>query len=318
MGDKPFVSIVVPAFNEEKYISLCLESLLNLNYPKDRYNITVVDNNSKDKTAKIAKKYNINYLMLKEGKVGAVRNYGVKSTKSDVIAFIDADCVAGAHWLDAAVEKLSDPKVGAVGGYCKLRSNPSWVEKAWVLGERSGNLKINSLAGSSFIIARKLFEKLNGFDEAINAGEDTRLAHSVKKAGYELWFLDECAVVHLGYPSSIYGFAKRQYWHASSYIESNNGTDDLTFVAVLVFIFSISASFIFYALEFYYLAVLTLLVNICIPLSFTFKRSIFGSYKKIHFKNLISSILIDYIYFFSRAAGLLASLKNVLRNKRVN
>jgi len=55
--DYPFVSVIVPVYNGEKTIAECVKSLLSQDYPKDRYEIIIVDNNSKDQTAEIIKKY---------------------------------------------------------------------------------------------------------------------------------------------------------------------------------------------------------------------------------------------------------------------
>ena len=60
--DFPFASIIVPVFNGEKSISKCIESLLSQDYPTDRYEIIVVDNNSNDRTGKIIQEYPIRYI----------------------------------------------------------------------------------------------------------------------------------------------------------------------------------------------------------------------------------------------------------------
>lgn len=113
---QPFVSIVVPAYNEEKFIGDCLESLSNLSYPKCRYEIIVVDNCSKDNTATIAESMGAIVIRNAIGKVGAVRNQGATVARGEILAFIDADCIAGKNWLKSAIDKLKDPTVGAVGG----------------------------------------------------------------------------------------------------------------------------------------------------------------------------------------------------------
>ena len=309
MNKTPFVSVIVPAFNEEKHIAECLSSLLALDYPKDRYNITVVDNNSNDNTASLIRQFNVQYLFLERGKVGAVRNYGVKCTESDIIAFIDADCIAGKTWLASGVEKLKDLDVGAVGGFCRLRDNPGWVEKAWVLGERVGNIEVNNLAGSSFLLERKMFESLDGFDESINAGEDSKLSAKITEKGYRLESIEGCAVTHLGYPNSLVGFAKRQFWHSSSYLKSNNGIRDRTFVAVVIFIISLLLTFLLALSENNFLALASFFVSVLVSVSFTIKRSLMGAYRKIYPANLFSAFFIDYVYFLSRALGLAFSFK---------
>ena len=69
-----FISVIVPAHNEQKYISQCLKSLIAQDYSKDRYEIIVVDNDSRDRTQEIVKKLNVRIIEQNTGPVGAVRN----------------------------------------------------------------------------------------------------------------------------------------------------------------------------------------------------------------------------------------------------
>ena len=100
MNNQPFISIIVPVYNGENIIGACLKSLLAQDYPKDKYEVIAVDNNSKDKTADIIKEYSVHYLF--ESKVQgsyAARNTGVRHAKGEILAFTDADCVADKGWL---------------------------------------------------------------------------------------------------------------------------------------------------------------------------------------------------------------------------
>lgn len=102
-----------------------------------------------------------------------------------------------------------------------------------MLGDRKRDRITSSLIGGSFILKKNLFDILNGFDEKINAGEDTRLSKKITNTGLALWFVSDCAVVHLGFPRTVRDFARRQFWHSSSYLKSNNGLKDKTFIAVI-------------------------------------------------------------------------------------
>ncbi|ROT98390.1 glycosyltransferase [Marinobacter sp. R17] len=301
----PKVAIIVPAYNEEKYIGACLESLLNLKYPKDKVEILVVDNGSADRTVNIAASYGVKVLKKENTKVGGVRNFGVASSSSEIVAFIDADCVAKEGWLSTAVNWLDNPKVGAVGGVYNLRVRPSWVEKAWVLGTRTTDTPTKTLPGGSFLMRRALFEELGGFDSNINAGEDSKLSYEIGSAGYGLWLLKDCSVVHLGYPNSIGGFAKRQFWHSSSYLKSNVGFKDKTFIASLLFTVCCAVFLLALVLGNASAMLLSLMVSLIICLTFTAKRVLFGNYDAINWKYIIPAVFLDYVYFISRMSGLL-------------
>ena len=111
---KPFVSMVVPACNEGKTIGACLDSLAGQNYPKDKYEIIVVDNNSTDNTAEIARSFNTT--VIKEKRQGLVFSHrqGIAVSQGSIIAFLDADSLARPLWLKKMV-KIYQQDEGVVG-----------------------------------------------------------------------------------------------------------------------------------------------------------------------------------------------------------
>lgn len=93
------ISVVIAAHNEEKNIGYCLESLMNQTYKP--LEIIVVDNNSKDKTAEISKKYkNVRVVFEKEQGIIPTRNTGFSKVKGDIIARCDADTKVPSDWLE--------------------------------------------------------------------------------------------------------------------------------------------------------------------------------------------------------------------------
>ena len=127
----PKVSIIVPAFNEENIIESCIQSLLNLNYPKNRYEILIVDNNSTDATSKIIQKYhNVSYLNERKQGTATTRNLGIKKSKGEILAFIDADCVASKNWLVNLINRFNqNQKIVGVGGEIKALNPRNIIEK---------------------------------------------------------------------------------------------------------------------------------------------------------------------------------------------
>lgn len=110
------ISVVVPAYNEEKYIGRCLEALEKQSVKPDE--IIVVDNNSTDKTVEIAKKFkNVTLLTQKlPGTINA-RNLGFDSAKYEIIARTDADSIVDKNWILEIKKYLSkNKKVDAFQG----------------------------------------------------------------------------------------------------------------------------------------------------------------------------------------------------------
>ena len=117
----PFVSVVIPAYNEEQYLPLCLESIGKQDYAGE-YEVIVVDNASTDNTAKIALDWGAKVVYESKRSPACARQKGAEVATGEIIAFIDADTQAPAHWLSTIVSRfLRKPEVVAVSGpyaYC--------------------------------------------------------------------------------------------------------------------------------------------------------------------------------------------------------
>jgi len=111
-----FISIVVPTRNEEKNIDACLKSILNLDFPKDKYEILVIDGMSTDRTVEIASKYPVRIIENPMYKIGPAHNIGIKDAEGDIIVFTDADVNVDTHFLKFLIEHFSSPDVGCVIG----------------------------------------------------------------------------------------------------------------------------------------------------------------------------------------------------------
>jgi glycosyltransferase involved in cell wall biosynthesis len=119
---EPFVSVVVPMYNSQETIESCLDSLVNLDYPKDKYEIIVVDDHSTDDSLDIVKSFayaNENIWLLRQGKgkkgPASARNQGIRRAKGEFIASTDADETKFPNWLNECLPYFSNPKIAAVG-----------------------------------------------------------------------------------------------------------------------------------------------------------------------------------------------------------
>jgi len=126
----PFVSIVIPVYNGARTIRLCLDAIQQLDYPRERYEVIVVDNNSTDGTPEIVSQYPVRLLHERELQgPHAATNTGVRQARGEIIAFTDSDCVPETGWLRALVAPFSDEDVVAVGGRIEAYQPASPVER---------------------------------------------------------------------------------------------------------------------------------------------------------------------------------------------
>ncbi len=118
----PFVSVVMTLFNMERTIGECLESLIDLDYQKDRYEIIIVDGESTDTTRDIIEDYANKHtrpqikLYVKKGYIGVGRNEAVKHAKGEFIAITDGDMVVSREWIKELLKGFEDETIVGVGG----------------------------------------------------------------------------------------------------------------------------------------------------------------------------------------------------------
>ena len=207
----PFVSIIVPAKNEARFIGCCLKSLKRQSYPKDRIEILVIDNGSIDNTSEIALSYDVSVYKSDATRIGAVRNFGVEKAKGSFLAFIDADCIADPKWLETVVPYLIENKgIGALGGDALSRPDGTWLERYWFYRNSRTTRSLSSLNGSSICLSKAVLKKVGGFHEKINAGEDTKLSDDIKGLGLKIEWCPSADMIHLGNKIALYLISLRQ------------------------------------------------------------------------------------------------------------
>ena len=130
----PFITIVVPAFNEEKLIEASLRSLAQLDYPY--YEIIVVDDGSNDATVNVVSRtaQNISHTQIRiisqsnSGKSSAL-NTGIMHAQGDIVVCIDSDSRLHPDSLKFGIVHFDDPRVGAVGGYVNVINNQKLITR---------------------------------------------------------------------------------------------------------------------------------------------------------------------------------------------
>jgi glycosyltransferase involved in cell wall biosynthesis len=182
----PTLSIIVPAWNEEKHIARTIASLRAAigQYERDRgctAEIIVVDNNSADRTGEIARAEGARVVFEPVNNIGKARNAGARAAAGKYIAFCDADNLVTENLLTLIHDHLENPKIAGGG---------TWIEPA------QRNAKINffyfiwgiyvtfSRVGVGMMHCRKAdFDSFGGFNEEIFAAEDVQLAYDLRKLG---------------------------------------------------------------------------------------------------------------------------------------
>ncbi len=187
MADKPYISVVIPAYNEQDYLDLSLSSLANQTYPHDRYEVIVVDNASTDKTTAVAREWDVNIITEPTKGVARARQTGFLAARGQIIASTDADTAVSPNWLACIAENFNTyPSCGGVYGpvyWWDGKPVERWVLSypvTWVLS-LSNQVRRSLWWGSNFAIRRDIFFDVGGFSTNIPSGEDTDLSLRVNR-----------------------------------------------------------------------------------------------------------------------------------------
>lgn len=183
------ISVVIPAYNEEKYLGRCLAALARQTYPANRFEVIVVDNNSTDATAEIAQRYGVRVIAEPRKGVAYARQAGFAAARGAIIASTDADTVVPPFWVARiAAHFQANPALGAAYGPVYWpdgrRIEQLLVRYPVTWGLWASNRVRRSLWwGSNFAVRREVFWAAGGFPVQWGAGsgEDTELARRVRR-----------------------------------------------------------------------------------------------------------------------------------------
>lgn len=212
----PTLSIIIPCFNAERYINDCFDSILRSGFQK--YEVVVVDDNSKDKSRTILKNYEhflqIKILHLDQNQGPArARNLGVKNSSGKYILFLDMDTEIENGCLEAVVNKFeTNSKLGALqtklmqvrtdrietaGHFLSITGFPYEIGAGENESTHNQETALFGARSAGMAIRRGLFEEIGGFDEDyLIYGEETDLSWRVWLAGSEIRYFPKAKVYH--------------------------------------------------------------------------------------------------------------------------
>ncbi len=217
MNNNTKISIIIPAYNEEKYLPSCLKSISNLNYPKNDIELVIVDNGSTDSTRKIAESYGAKVLCDSSLNISGLRNMGVSESTGGIITFVDADCIVTGEWLNNASVYFDDLNVAAWGGPPLPPKNSTWVQKTWFFIRQKGNQvqDVDWLESMNLFVRREQFIGVGGFDKSLVTCEDVDFSYRIRKYG-RIVSDSKIEVIHLGEAATVKEFMRKEIWRGRS------------------------------------------------------------------------------------------------------
>ncbi|WP_144865734.1 glycosyltransferase, partial [Hyella patelloides] len=206
-SDYPFISVIIPVFNDREPLKLCLAALAQQSYPSSQHEVIVVDNGS-DHLEQIEAIVNSfkEVILAKESTPGsyAARNKGLSLAKGEIIAFTDADCIPAPDWLEAGVQTLTNtPNCGLVAGQIQLffrnPKQPTMVEiyeSVRALPQQEFVAKHHYGATANVFTTQEVIKQVGGFDAQLKSSGDVEWGQRVYKKGYQQVYAESVVVHH--------------------------------------------------------------------------------------------------------------------------
>lgn len=200
---KPTISIIIPAYNDQAGVDACLDSLDDQSYPHHLFDVIVVDNGSIPRLiVRDANnlQFRVRILVCHTPGSYAARNLGVREATGDLIAFIDADCIAKSDWLDSGITALSESGVDyVIGGEVKMLSPEKPTATALyqlLIGfQQEENIKNKGFSATANLFCfRETMMRIGLFDEKLFSGGDREWAWRARKDGVAVRFCPNAIV----------------------------------------------------------------------------------------------------------------------------
>ncbi|WP_299582743.1 glycosyltransferase [uncultured Microbulbifer sp.] len=208
------VSVIIPAYNEERHIGFCLKSLWPLRLRGDLVEVIVVNDGSTDQTAEIAKSFGVKLLNSPNLGAGGARNIGANNALGELLWFVDADCVVQEDSLDYLLFHLKNKKNIGVGGSYRNQLPgkylPSLIHDEIEHKHSLMNGDVDFLASFSVLYRKDAFLASGGFNSEFKKAQDVELSFRLAGSGAHLKFEPKSKVYHF-HEENILKYLKVQY-----------------------------------------------------------------------------------------------------------
>jgi glycosyltransferase involved in cell wall biosynthesis len=205
MTQNPFVSVIIPVYNDAERLEKCLTALSSQTYPKHRFEVIVVDNGSADNPAKLQHTFR-HVVFLQEPRPGSygARNKGIQAAKGDILGFTDSDCIPQQDWILNGVNALRNlPDCGLAAGQVQLFfKNPKRptateiYESIHAFDQENMVKKYHHGATANLFTYRRVMDNVGLFNPELKSGGDVEWGKRVFAAGYKQVYAENACVLH--------------------------------------------------------------------------------------------------------------------------
>lgn len=272
------ISIIIPAYNEEKFIVNCLKSVYTQDYPKDKMEVIVVDGHSTDKTAEIVRRKFPEVILLENPDkiVPISMNMGIKQAKGDYIVRLDAHAEYPQNYFSKLIENALKYNTDNIGGLCitetKNQALKSWAIKTALSHKFGvGNSAFRVGATKPQIVdtvpfgcfKREVFDRFGLYDERLERNQDIELNKRIKRGGGKILLVPEITCTYFArdtFSGLFNNNYKNGYWNILTvYYTKNFSSLSTRHFVPLIFVLSLILPLLlaFINIKFLWLSVLS-------------------------------------------------------------
>ena len=203
--DPPFVSVIIPVYNDTERLKNCLGALEYQTYPRTMYEVVVVDNGSQEDIRSVVDPFQ-QAVLYTERQTGsyAARNKGISVSRGDILAFTDSDCIPATDWIEKGVAHIKNAQTcGLIAGRVNLfYRNPKRLsavelyEKMFAFNQQD-NINTKHFGVTANVFTRKsVFDQVGLFNAVQKSGGDLEWGNRVFDAGLVQIYADDVCVEH--------------------------------------------------------------------------------------------------------------------------
>lgn len=208
--EKPLISVVIPTFNSEKTIDICLRSIRMQTYPN--IEVIVVDNYSGDMTREIAERYGARVILFM-GNRSKAKNMGASLARGEFILFVDSDMELTPNVVEECLETIKkDEGIGGVIIPERSIGRSFWVK----VRDFERSFYANTEIESARFFRKELVLKVNGFDEDVVFFEESTLLQKVERLGYNVKARINAEILHHEENFSLWNWLKKKYYYGKT------------------------------------------------------------------------------------------------------
>ena len=217
------LSVIIPTYNRAAYLDKSLTSLIKQNYPKDGFEVIVIDDGSEDDTAKIASQFknDLNLKYFRESHLGVswARNLGIEKANGEILVFFDDDALAAENWLENIARVMIGEDI--ITGQVKPINNNFWQYFAPHYHQGDKPQESSVLLEGNCAIKRKVFSKIGLFDENLDYGHEGEEFITRVGKRYKIMYYPEVIIYH-DYAKGFRNYFQKQkkFGQKKAYLES--------------------------------------------------------------------------------------------------